>query len=228
MENFDIYRDISGRTGGDIYVGVVGPVRTGKSTFIKKFMENVVLDNITDINVRTRAVDELPQSADGRTIMTSQPKFVPNEAVSVSFGEGVNANVRLIDCVGYLVDGALGDKEGENDRLVMTPWSDEEMPFSKAAEIGTEKVIKEHSTVAVLVTTDGTILDIDRNDYQKAEEQVAAELTKIGKPFAIVLNTKTPSAPKTAELAAELEKNITRRWLSRTFSIWTKKASPPL
>ena len=206
MENFDIYRDISGRTGGDIYVGVVGPVRTGKSTFIKKFMENVVLDNITDINVRTRAVDELPQSADGRTIMTSQPKFVPNEAVSVSFGEGVNANVRLIDCVGYLVDGALGDKEGENDRLVMTPWSDEEMPFSKAAEIGTEKVIKEHSTVAVLVTTDGTILDIDRNDYQKAEEQVASELTKIGKPFAIVLNTKTPSAPKTAELAAELEK----------------------
>lgn len=206
MENFDIYRDISGRTGGDIYVGVVGPVRTGKSTFIKKFMENVVLDNITDINVRTRAVDELPQSADGRTIMTSQPKFVPNEAVSVSFGEGVNANVRLIDCVGYLVDGALGDKEGENDRLVMTPWSDEEMPFSKAAEIGTEKVIKEHSTVAVLVTTDGTILDIDRNDYQKAEEQVAAELTKIGKPFAIVLNTKTPSAPKTAELTAELEK----------------------
>lgn len=173
-------------------------------------------------------MDELPQSADGRTIMTSQPKFVPNEAVSVSFGEGVNANVRLIDCVGYLVDGALGDKEGENDRLVMTPWSDEEMPFSKAAEIGTEKVIKEHSTVAVLVTTDGTILDIDRNDYQKAEEQVAAELTKIGKPFAIVLNTKTPSAPKTAELAAELEKNITRRWLSRTFSIWTKKASPPL
>ena len=171
MENFDIYRDISGRTGGDIYVGVVGPVRTGKSTFIKKFMENVVLDNITDINVRTRAVDELPQSADGRTIMTSQPKFVPNEAVSVSFGEGVNANVRLIDCVGYLVDGALGDKEGENDRLVMTPWSDEEMPFSKAAEIGTEKVIKEHSTVAVLVTTDGTILDIDRNDYQKAEDR---------------------------------------------------------
>lgn len=206
MDNFDIYRDIADRTGGDIYVGVVGPVRTGKSTFIKRFMENVVLDNITDINVRTRAVDELPQSADGRTIMTSQPKFVPNEAVSVSFGEGVRANVRLIDCVGYLTPGALGNLEDGKERLVMTPWSEEEMPFSEAAETGTRKVISEHSTVAVLVTADSSVCGIDRSDYVEAEERVVAELKALGKPFAVLFNTANPNSDGALAVADSLRK----------------------
>lgn len=204
MDKFDLYRDIAERTHGDIYVGVVGPVRTGKSTFIKKFVEGVVLGNIADDSDRARAVDELPQSADGRTIMTSQPKFVPNEAVGVVFSDNIKANIRLIDCVGYYVDGAIGNKEGDKERMVRTPWYNEEIPFEKAAEIGTRKVIDEHSTIAVLVTTDGSITEIDRAQYIAAEERVVDELQRNGKPFAIILNTKTPDAPSTTKLADAL------------------------
>lgn len=204
MLNYDIYDDIAIRTGGDIYLGIVGPVRTGKSTFIKKFMETSVLDKITDKNKLQRAIDELPQSADGKTIMTTEPKFIPNEAVSVNFDK-MNANVRLIDCVGYLVDDALGHKEGEKERLVKTPWSEEEMPFQKAAEVGTTKVIKEHSTVGILVTTDGTITDIQRAKYVEAEERVVSELKNCGKPFVIVLNSRYPQETDTVRLRESLE-----------------------
>lgn len=204
MTDFNLYRDIATRTNGDIYVGVVGPVRSGKSTFIKRFMEVLVLDNIDDENKRRRAVDELPQSADGKSIMTTQPKFVPAEAVKVKFNDKAVANVRLIDCVGYLVDGAIGHLEAGKERKVRTPWSEDEIPFERAAEIGTEKVIKEHSTIGVLVTTDGTITDIERHSYEKAEARVAKELKEFGKPYAIVLNSKTPNAPETIKLGADL------------------------
>lgn len=204
MLNYDIYDDIAIRTGGDIYLGVVGPVRTGKSTFIKKFMETSVLDKITDKNKLQRAIDELPQSADGKTIMTTEPKFIPNEAVSVSF-EKMNANIRLIDCVGYLVEDALGHKEGEKERLVKTPWAEDEMPFQEAAELGTTKVIKEHSTVGILVTTDGTITDIARAKYVESEERVVNELKKCGKPFVIVLNSRSPQETDTVRLRESLE-----------------------
>ena len=203
MVQYDIYDDIAVRTGGDIYLGVVGPVRTGKSTFIKKFMETTVLDKITDKNRLQRAIDELPQSADGKTIMTTEPKFIPNEAVSVSFDK-MNANVRLIDCVGYLVEDAIGHKEGKKDRLVKTPWSEEEIPFQQAAELGTEKVIKEHSTVGILVTTDGTITDIARAKYVESEERVVNELKACGKPFVIVLNSRTPEETDTVRLKETL------------------------
>ncbi|HPD01863.1 MAG: stage IV sporulation protein A [Christensenellales bacterium] len=204
MDKFDLYSDIAARTGGNIYVGVVGPVRTGKSTFIKKVMEGMVVENISDSNDRVRAVDELPQSADGKTIMTTQPKFVPNEAVKVSFRENLDVNLRLIDCVGYMVDGALGVAEGGKERLVRTPWFEEEIPFSKAAEIGTEKVIKQHSTIGILVTTDGTVTNIERGAYLEAEARVVKELKEIGKPFAIVLNTREPSSDNAKALAAAL------------------------
>ncbi len=205
MDKFDLYRDISMRTGGDIYVGVVGPVRTGKSSFIKAFMEGLVLDNIADKNSKIRAVDELPQSADGRTIMTTQPKFVPNEAVRVQFGENLKANIRMIDCVGYLVDGAIGHREDGKERLVRTPWDEKEMPFSKAAEIGTEKVIKEHSTIGILVTTDGSISDLERKNYVVAEERVVNELKECGKPFIVLLNSKNPNSDSTLKLQNELQ-----------------------
>lgn len=204
MLNYDIYDDIAIRTGGDIYLGVVGPVRTGKSTFIKKFMETSVLDKITDKNKLQRAIDELPQSADGKTIMTTEPKFIPNEAVSVNFDK-MNANVRLIDCVGYLVEDAIGHREGDKERLVKTPWSDEEMPFQQAAELGTEKVIREHSTVGILVTTDGTITDIARAKYVESEERVVNELKSCGKPFVIVLNSRTPNETDAIRLRESLE-----------------------
>lgn len=205
MDKFDLYRDIATRTGGDVYVGVVGPVRTGKSTFIKQFMEELALDGIVNPDVKKRAVDELPQSADGKTIMTTQPKFVPNEAVKVSFSDNLTVNLRLIDCVGYLVAGALGSEEDGKERMVRTPWSEDEMPFSEAAALGTDKVIREHSTIALAVTTDGSFTDIPRAEYVPAEEKIVAELKKTGKPFAIVLNTVDVSSERAVALRAELE-----------------------
>lgn len=203
MLNYDIYDDIALRTGGDIYLGVVGPVRTGKSTFIKKFMELLILDRIADKNKLARMVDELPQSADGKTIMTTEPKFVPNEAVNVTFDK-MSANVRLIDCVGYLIEDALGHKEGKKPRLVKTPWSEKQLPFQEAAEIGTDKVIKEHSTVGILVTTDGTVTDINRAKYVESEEKVVRALKEAGKPFVVVLNSRTPNETDTVRLRESL------------------------
>ncbi len=201
----NIYQDICERTNGDIYIGVVGPVRTGKSTFIKNFMEKFILPQIDDVNERKRATDELPQSADGKIIMTTQPKFVPNKAVTLSLGDKSTANVRLIDCVGYLIEGAEGHLDGDKARLVNTPWSTDPMPFERAAEIGTQKVVAEHSTIAVVVTTDGSIGDLPRQSYIPAEERVVRELKTAGKPFVVVLNSKHPNAAQTKELAATLE-----------------------
>ncbi|MDR3292768.1 MAG: stage IV sporulation protein A [Clostridiales bacterium] len=206
MESFDLYKDIARRTNGDIYIGVVGPVRTGKSTFIRKFMEAFVLENIADQFKRQRAVDEMPQSADGKTIMTTQPKFVPAESVEILLNDGsVKLNVRLIDCVGYLVDGALGHTENGRERYVVTPWSDSEMPFEKAAEIGTKKVINDHSTIGIVVTTDGSITELDRGKYLAAEERVVGELKAIGKPFVVILNSKNPESADAINLKSVLE-----------------------
>lgn len=204
MENYSLYEDISKRTNGDIYLGVVGPVRSGKSTFITKFMQALVLPNIKDKNSKERTIDELPQSADGKTIMTTQPRFIPNEAVKINLNENVEMNVRMIDCVGYLIEGAIGHKEGEKSRLVKTPWSDDEMPFEVAAELGTKKVIDEHSTIGIVMTTDGSISGIARNNYISAEERVIAELSENKKPFIIILNTTTPQASETKKLASSL------------------------
>lgn len=205
MDKFDLYRDIATRTGGDIYVGVVGPVRTGKSTLIKQIMQQFVVDGIENPDERQRAIDEIPQSADGKTIMTTQPRFVPNEAVRVAINDNMAVNLRLIDCVGYLVGGALGAEEDGRERMVTTPWSDDEMPFSKAAEIGTEKVIKEHSTIALAVTTDGSFTDIPRSEYIEAEERAIRELKDSGKPFVIVLNTADVNSESATALRAALE-----------------------
>ncbi len=205
MENFEIYNDIAKRTNGDIYVGVVGPVRTGKSTFISKFVECSILNNITNEYERQRTIDEMPQSGAGRSIMTMQPKFVPSEAVKVNFSKDVSANVRLVDCVGYLVEGASGFLENNEPRMVKTLWSDEEITFKEAAEIGTHKVISEHSTIAVLVTTDGSVADIARENYVKAEERVVQELKENNKPFVIVLNSRNPELVAVQNLAATLE-----------------------
>ena len=204
MENYSLYEDIAKRTGGDIYVGVVGPVRCGKSTFITNFMQSLVVPNIKDINSKERTIDELPQSADGKTIMTTQPRFIPNEAVKINLDEKVEMNVRMIDCVGYLVDGALGHEEGEKPRLVKTPWTEEDIPFEEAAELGTKKVIEEHSTIGIVMTTDGSITDIPRSSYVQAEERVVKELAAQKKPFVIVLNTKKPNAEETKKLANSL------------------------
>lgn len=206
MDKFDLYRDIASRTGGDVYVGVVGPVRTGKSTLIKQVMQKFVVDGIVNQDERNRAIDEIPQSADGKTIMTTQPRFVPNEAVKVSVGDNITLNMRLIDCVGYLVDGALGAEEDGKERMVSTPWAEEDMPFSQAAEIGTQKVIKEHSTIALAVTTDGSFGNIPRQDYVKAEERVISELKECRKPFAIVLNVADENSESTQRLKDELQK----------------------
>ena len=205
MEKYDIYNDITTRMGGDIYLGVVGPVRTGKSTFITKFMENMVIPNISNKLQKQIATDEMPQSADGKTIMTTQPKFIPANGVRVQFKNKATANVRLVDCVGYLVDGAVGHQEDDKPRLVKTPWSDKDIPFEKAAEIGTRKVIEEYSTVGIVVTTDGSIGELDRENYVNAEERVINELKALKKPFIIVLNCKNPKAESARNLASELE-----------------------
>lgn len=204
MENFDILKDIAERTGGDIYLGVVGPVRTGKSTFIKRFMELLVLPNILDFHERERAQDEMPQSAAGRTVMTSEPKFVPAEAVQVSVEPGLDVNVRLVDCVGYAVPGALGFEEEDGPRMVNTPWSDEPMPFQDAAELGTRKVIADHSTIGLVVTPDNGTTDLPRENYLEAEERVVNELQDLGKPFVIILNSLNPSGALAQGLANEL------------------------
>lgn len=199
-----IYSDIAKRTGGDIYIGVVGPVRSGKSTFIKRFMEALVIPNISDGETRKRAVDELPQSASGKTVMTTEPKFIPETAVNIQIGESASMSVKMIDCVGYVVEGALGSMENGEPRMVHTPWSDEPMPFEQAAELGTQKVICEHSTVGLVITTDGSIGEIGRESYVAAEERVISELAEKGKPFAVVLNTFDPEAAGALELAATL------------------------
>ena len=201
--NLELYQDIAKRTDGDIYVGVVGPVRTGKSTFIKRFMDLLVIPNIDNEFKKERARDELPQSAAGRTIMTTEPKFVPNEAVEITIGDNINFKTRLVDCVGYLINNAIGHLEDDMPRMVKTPWSTDEIPFEQAAEIGTKKVIEEHSTIGILVTTDGSITDIPREDYIKAEERVITELKAINKPFIIVLNSADPNSEYTVRLAQE-------------------------
>ncbi len=201
-----IYKDIAGRTGGDIYIGVVGPVRSGKSTFINRFMETAVIPNIVGEYGKKKARDELPQSAEGKTVMTAEPKFIPDEAVDVSFGDGGTIKMRMIDCVGYLIPDALGMTEDGEERMVKTPWSEEAIPFAKAAEEGTRKVMEEHSTVGMLVTCDGTIGDIPRESYVEAEMRIAKELSEIGKPYVLVLNSKYPNSEAAEDLAISLEK----------------------
>lgn len=203
--NNSIYSDIARRTDGNIYLGIVGPVRSGKSTFITRLMNTLVIPNITDDFQRGRANDELPQSSAGKTIMTTEPKFVPEKAVSIVLDDGVKMNVRLIDCVGYIVPSAIGYIENEAPRMVMTPWFDEEVPFNMAAEVGTRKVITEHSTIGIVVTTDGSITDIPREEYQAAEERIVNELKEINKPFVVLLNCQNPESPESRSLAAEME-----------------------
>lgn len=205
MERTDLYRDIAQRTQGDIYVGVVGPCRTGKSTFIKKFIDLMVLPVVENPYKRDRINDELPQSGAGRAIMTTQPNFVPNEAVEIDLKEGGSVRVRLVDCVGYLVDGATGQMDEAGPRMVRTPWYDYDIPFAEAAEIGTKRVITEHSTIGIVVTTDGSITDIPRTSYVKSEERVIQELQELGKPFVVVLNSKTPNDPDALALKEAME-----------------------
>lgn len=205
MPEYTIYNDIAQRTQGDIYIGVVGPVRTGKSTFIKRFMDLVVIPNIENEHIRERTQDELPQSAAGKTIMTTEPKFVPNEAVNITLDEKASFNVRLIDCVGYCVNGAQGHTEEGEPRMVSTPWFEEDIAFDMAAQIGTEKVIREHSTIGLVITTDGTICDIPRYEYVSAEERVISELKEINKPFIILLNSAMPESASAKKLKEEME-----------------------
>lgn len=208
MEN-SIYKDIAERTQGDIYVGVVGPVRTGKSTFIKRFMDTLVLPNIENDAMHDRAVDELPQSSAGRTIMTTEPKFIPENAIEVQLPDNASFSVRMIDCVGYIVPSSLGYVEGDKPRMVRTPWFDHEIPFNQAAEIGTRKVITEHSTIGLVVTTDGSISDIPRDEYEEAEERVISELKELNKPFIVLLNCTYPQSDSAKTLADTLSEKYT-------------------
>ena len=205
MTTESIYNDIAKRTKGEIYIGVAGPVRTGKSTFIKKFMDTLVVPNMQDEFSASRARDELPQSAAGKTVMTTEPKFIPNDAATVTLPDGASFNVKMIDCVGYIVPGALGLTEDEKPRMVMTPWHSEPIPFEQAAETGTRKVIQEHSTVGLLITTDGSFTDLDRESYEKAEEKAAAEMKNSKKPFTVILNTAEPTSQETLNLAVKLQ-----------------------
>ena len=205
MDSFQLYKDMKARTNGEIYIGVVGPVRTGKSTFIKRFMDLLVLPNMTDEHARERTKDELPQSASGTTIMTTEPKFVPKEAAAIKLSDDVEVKIRLIDCVGYMVDGASGHIENDTERQVKTPWFEYEIPFTKAAAIGTKKVIHDHATIGIVVTTDGSIGDLPRENYIAAEEKTIKELQSIGKPFIILLNTQKPYTDEAKALKEELE-----------------------
>ena len=207
MDSFQVYKDMRARTNGEIYIGVVGPVRTGKSTFIKRFMDLLVLPNLTDENVKARTRDELPQSASGTTIMTTEPKFIPKEAAAIRLSEDVEVKIKLIDCVGYMVEGASGHIENDTERQVKTPWFDYEIPFTKAAAIGTQKVIHEHSTLGIVVTTDGTIGELERESYIPAEEKTIQELQSIGKPFVVLLNSLKPYNQETKALAEEMAEN---------------------
>lgn len=211
MTNSDIYTSIAGRTGGDIYLGVVGPVRTGKSTFIKRFMQQLVLDSIDDEAQRQRARDELPQSSSGRTIMTTEPKFIPEKAVELTADKIEKCRLRLVDCVGYIVPGSLGYIENDEARMVKTPWFDKEIPFNMAAEIGTAKVIREHSTLGIVITTDGTIGEIGREDYLQAEEKSITQLKEIDKPFVVLLNSREPGSPRCRDLAEALTEKYSVR-----------------
>ena len=204
MDSTSIYSDISKRTGGDIYIGVVGPVRTGKSTFIKRFMDTLVLPNIDDGSFKSRANDELPQSSAGKTIMTTEPKFVPEEAVEITLEGNAVMKVRMVDCVGYIVPSSIGYIEEDSPRMVKTPWFDGEIPFDRAAEIGTEKVITEHSTIGLVVTTDGSFSEIPREEYEQAEQRAISELTSINKPFIVLLNCENPTSDASCALAREL------------------------
>ena len=205
MDQFHLYKDIEARTSGEVYLGIVGPVRSGKSTFIKRFMEMMVLPRIEDIHSREQARDELPQSSAGTIIMTSEPKFIPKNAIEIPVDPQVNVKIRCIDCVGFMVEGASGHLENGNERMVMTPWHNDPIPFTKAAEVGTEKVIKEHATIGIVMTTDGSFTDIPRANYIPAEEKAIYELKKIGKPFVILLNSNKPYSEETRLLCQSIE-----------------------
>ena len=205
MNEFDLYKDIKGRTKGEIYLGIVGPVRCGKSTFIKRFMDLCVLPYMQEDYAKKQAQDELPQSAGGRTITTTEPKFVPKEAAAISLGEDVDVKVRLVDCVGYMVEGATGHIENDKERLVQTPWYENPIPFSEAANIGTEKVIREHSTIGIVVTTDASFGEIPRSQYKDAEEKTINALKKIRKPFIVIVNTTKPYGEEAKNVANEIQ-----------------------
>lgn len=204
MENYDVYKDISERTNGDIYIGVVGPVRSGKSTFIKRFMEELVIPNIPNEHSKQRTQDELPQSGDGKTITTTEPKFIPNEAVPIAIGGDFEVKVRMIDCVGYMIPDTDGHMHDDTPRMVKTPWFEEEIPFSQAAEVGTKKVVTDHSTIGIVITTDGSVTEFERADYEEAEQRVVDELKELGKPFIVVYNTNRPYDAKSIEATKEL------------------------
>lgn len=204
MDNFNVYKDIQARTKGEVYIGVVGPVRTGKSTFIKRFMDLMVLPGMEDEHDKARTRDELPQSAAGKTIMTTEPKFIPKEAAKVTIGDDTQVSIRLIDCVGYMVDGATGHVENDEERMVKTPWFDYEVPFSQAAEIGTKKVINDHSTIGIVITADGSFGEIPRENYMAPEEKTIRELKALGKPFIVLLNSERPYSDDTAQTAAQM------------------------
>jgi stage IV sporulation protein A len=204
LNEYDLYTDIRERCGGEIYIGVLGPVRTGKSTFIKRFMEELVLPFMEDDNERVRAVDELPQSAGGKTITTTEPKFIPSEAAKILLDKDIEVSVRLIDCVGYMVEGAAGHMEADTERMVKTPWFDEEIPFTQAAEVGTDKVMNEHSTIGLVVTTDGSIGELPRSSYLEAEEKTITAMKKTGKPFIVLLNSQKPYSEDAKRTSAEI------------------------